>query len=201
MSTSTVKWPILAMGAAVVVPLLLILASGFGKDPHFIPYETVGDRAADFALSDLDGKVWKMSELEGRPVVLNFWSTWCGPCKIEHPVLQSEPRKYPDVVFLGALYSDEASAARRFLGQARMALPYSSLLDPAGTLALDYGVSGVPETYFVNVDGIIVHKHVAPIDRNTLRACIELARHGGPCDPQLVAACDPTRTCDPRKAP
>jgi cytochrome c biogenesis protein CcmG/thiol:disulfide interchange protein DsbE len=192
-SRSTVKWPILAAGAVVIVPLLLVLASGFGNDPHYIPTATVGKPAADFTLSDLDGKVWKLSELRGKPVVLNFWSTWCGPCKQEHPVLQREPRKYPDVVFLGALYSDEPAAARRFLSAPRMALPYPSLLDPEGTLALDYGVSGVPETYFVSVDGNVVHKHIAPLDPRTLQACVELARHSGPPDPGLVAACDPKR--------
>jgi cytochrome c biogenesis protein CcmG, thiol:disulfide interchange protein DsbE len=54
-------------------------------------------------------------------------------------------------------------------------------------------VSGVPETYFINPDGVIVHKHIAPIDPRTLRACVELARQTGEVDPQLVAACDPGR--------
>ncbi len=194
MSRSTVKWPIVAAGAAVIVPLLLILASGFGKETHYVPDATVGDPVPDFVLTDLDGTVWKMSDLVGTPLVMNFWSTWCGPCKYEHPVLQSEPRRYPEVKFFGILYSDEPQAARRYLAKPRMALPYPSLLDPDGVLALDYGVSGVPETYFVNRQGIIVHKHVAPIDPRTLAACIALAKYEGEePDRQLVAACDPKR--------
>ncbi|MEZ4240268.1 MAG: redoxin domain-containing protein [Myxococcota bacterium] len=196
-SQTKVKWPILVGGLAVVGALVLVLASGFGIDPKYIPTATVGHEAATFRLKDLQGNVIDFESLRGRPVVLNFWSTWCGPCKMEHPVLQNEPQHYPDVTFLGALYSDEADAARRFLASSRggrpLALPYPTLVDPDGRLALDYGVSGVPETYFINRDGRIVHKHIAPIDPPTLLACIELARAQGEVAPQAVAACDPER--------
>lgn len=185
-----VKWPLLVGGAAVVIPLVWVLASGFGVDPHYIPTATVGKEAASFSLVDLTGRAWDSASLRGKVVVLNFWSTWCGPCKYEHPVLQREPPNYPDVVFLGALYSDDADAARRFLGRAGMALPYPTLHDPDGKLALDFGVSGVPETYFINRAGKIVHKHIAPIDPRTLRACIDLARADTP-DASALAACAP----------
>ncbi|MEQ1503533.1 MAG: redoxin domain-containing protein [Myxococcota bacterium] len=188
---SKVNWPILIVGAVIVIPLLALLWQAFGKDPHYIPTATVGKPAADFALTDLDGKSWTLTELRGRPVVINFWSTWCGPCKFEHPVLQREPKRYPDVAFLGALYSDDPAAARRFLGAPGKALPYPSLVDPEGRMALDYGVSGVPETYFIDTTGKIVHKHIAPIDPQTLNACIEVAR--GKREPALLAACDGTR--------
>jgi cytochrome c biogenesis protein CcmG/thiol:disulfide interchange protein DsbE len=185
-----INWPVLVGGAAVLLPLVAILASGFGKDPHYIPVATVGKPAADFALQDLDGNTVKLSELRGHPVVLNFWSTWCGPCKMEFPVLQTQPPLYPDVKFVGAIYSDDPNAVRRWFSNPRLRLPYPQLIDPEGRTALDFGVSGVPETYFINGDGMIVHKHVAPIDPDTLRACIELARAKQP-EPQLVAACDP----------
>lgn len=197
MSQTKVKWPILAIGIAIIAPLVMVLASGFGNDPHYIPTATVGKAAASFKMKDLNGNVVDFEQLRGKVVVLNFWSTWCGPCKYEHPVFQREPANYPDVVFLGALYSDEPEVARRYLASAPggrpMALPYPTLADPDGRLALDYGVSGVPETYFINRDGRIVHKHVAPIDPRLLRACIELARVTGEVSPEMVAACDPEK--------
>jgi cytochrome c biogenesis protein CcmG, thiol:disulfide interchange protein DsbE len=190
-----VNWPILVGGAAIVIPLVVVLASGFGKDPHYIPEATVWDKATEFNLQDLNGNTVRLSDYRGRPVVLNFWSTWCGPCKIEHPVLQREPRNYPDVAFLGAIYSDDPDAARRFLARPRMDLPYPQLVDAQGRVALDFGVSGVPETYFINPNGVIVHKHVAPIDPPTLAACVELARQPAEkpeqVDAKLLAACDP----------
>jgi cytochrome c biogenesis protein CcmG, thiol:disulfide interchange protein DsbE len=196
-SKPKVKWPILAIGVAIVAPLVMVLASGFGNDPHYIPTATVGKPAAPFVAQDLNGNTVSSEELRGKVVVLNFWSTWCGPCKFEHPVLQREPQRYPDVVFLGALYDDDPEMARRFLASAPggrpQALPYPTVADPDGRMAIDYGVSGVPETYFINRDGRIVHKHVAPIDPRTLQACIELARVSGEVSPQMLAACDPEK--------
>ncbi|MEQ1565484.1 MAG: TlpA disulfide reductase family protein [Myxococcota bacterium] len=186
-----VNWTILLGGLIVVLPLVVVLYSGFGKDPHYIPIATVGKQAHDFDLPDLDGNPIRLSDYRGRPVVLNFWSTWCGPCKFEHPVLQNEPKNYPDVAFLGAIYSDDTNAVRRFLANPRMRLPYPQIVDEQGRMALDYGVSGVPETYFINPDGRIVHKHVAPISPATLAACVALARQRGDVDPKLLAACDP----------
>ena len=198
MSTTKVKWPILAIGLAIIVPLVVVLGASFGNNPHYIPSATVGKLAAPFDLFDLDGKRHTLEELRGKVIVLNFWSTWCLPCKIEHPVLQNEPSRYPDVAFLGALYSDTPAKAKMFLAtpsprdpQRRpRTLPYPTLVDPESRLAIDYGVSGVPETYFINREGRIVHKHVAPIDPVVLMGCIEVARVTGEISPAMMAKCD-----------
>jgi len=191
-SERKVNWPMLVGGTVIIASLLAVLNGGFGKDPHYIPLATVGTVATDFTLQDLDGKAVHLADLRGHPVVINFWSTWCGPCKQEFPVLQTQPKNYPDVTFLGAIYSDDPNAVRRWFANPRLRLPYQQLVDPEGRTALDFGVTGVPETYFINPDGVIVHKHIAPINPTTLRACIELARKSGTAiDPTLLARCDP----------
>jgi cytochrome c biogenesis protein CcmG/thiol:disulfide interchange protein DsbE len=169
-----VKWPILVVGLVLIAGLLMILASGFGKNPNAIPDARTGDRAPAFELVDLDGKRWTLEELSGRPVVLNFWATWCGPCKYEHPLLLAAARSYTDVVFLGIIYSDEPAKARRYLEVEGTA--YAHLVDPNGRVALDYGVGGVPETYFIDRAGLIVQKVAAPLGPQTLRPALDRIR-------------------------
>jgi cytochrome c biogenesis protein CcmG/thiol:disulfide interchange protein DsbE len=156
-----VKWPFLVVGLAIVAALVALLASGFGHNPMEVPDERTGDMAPSFTLQDLDGKTWSLKELAGKPVVLNFWSTWCGPCKYEHPLLLAAARANPDVVFLGVVYSDDPDKARRYLAEQGAA--YAHLVDPDGRVAIDYGVGGVPETFFVDTTGRIVQKIAAPL--------------------------------------
>ena len=161
MSSRRVNVPILVGGLALAVALVALLASGFGRDPHALPSMLESHPAPPFALVDLDGKPWDLASLRGRPVVLNFWSTWCQPCKLEHPLLQEAARATPEVVWLGVLYGDEPEKARRFLASGGSTYP--TLVDPEGRVAIDYGVTGVPETFFVDADGVILRKVTGPL--------------------------------------
>lgn len=152
---------ILAMGLAVIVPLVAILASGFGNDPRALPSVLVGREAPPFQLVDLEGNTWSSADLEGQPIILNFWSTWCGPCKYEHPLLLQAARERPDVKFFGVLYSDQPDKAKRYLDKAGSAYP--TLIDPNNGTATDFGVAGVPETFFIDRNGVIVHKHAGAV--------------------------------------
>ena len=80
---------VLIVGTLIVVPLLVFLALSFGKDPRAIESPLVDAPAPGFSLEDLDGLPVTLEELEGRPVMINFWATWCQPCVVEHPVLQA----------------------------------------------------------------------------------------------------------------
>lgn len=166
-----VNWPILVGGLAIVGALLAVLASGFGNDPHALPDVRTGTVAPTWTLTDLDGKEWSLDALKGQPVVLNFWSTWCGPCKFEHPYLLEYARQNPDVRFLGIVYSDDPVVVGRYLKAAGSAYPH--LVDPGGRAAIDYGVGGVPESFFIDRRGTIAHKHVGPLDPNTLRTMLQ----------------------------
>ncbi len=165
------NWKVLAAGALVIVPLIWILASGFGHDPHAIPTTTIGSPAADFALTSLEGDPVQLSKLRGKPVVLNFWSTWCGPCVGEHPLLQAAARQHPEVVFLGVLYGDEPGRARDYLKRAGSAYP--TLVDESQRIVVDYGVAGVPETFFIAADGTIVEKVSGGLGQAQLLAALE----------------------------
>lgn len=102
------------------------------------------------------------SELYADKVSLvNVWASWCAPCRQEHPLLV-ELRKNDDVQILGLNYKDKTENALRFLGQ--LGNPYDAVgVDPKGRVAIEWGVYGVPETFVVNSDGVIIHRHVGPL--------------------------------------
>lgn len=173
-----VNWTIIGLGLAVVVPMLVLFKVSFGNDPHAVPSVLEDKSAPPFAGVDLDNQPWSLAALKGKPVVLNFWSTWCGPCKQEHAVLQEAARRHPEVQFLGVIYSDDPDACRRYLERAGTS--YDHLIDDAGRIAIDYGVAGVPETFFIHPDGTIVHKQVGPVSAPLLEGLLAKTKGGAP---------------------
>jgi len=170
MKASRVNVWVLLGGFLLTIPLVWILASGFGKDPHAIRSVLEGKAAPTFVLYDLNGEPVDLESLKGRPVVVNFWSTWCGPCKYEHPLLQQASRVHREVQFLGVIYSDDSDKVRRYLAKAGG--DYPNLEDPGGTVAISYGVTGVPETFFIGRDGTIAHKEAGPVNGPILQTQI-----------------------------
>jgi cytochrome c biogenesis protein CcmG/thiol:disulfide interchange protein DsbE len=146
---------------AGVAGLLALLVWKLSHQEHAPP---VGSVAPVFTLSRLDGtgKV-SLASLRGRPVVLNFWASWCKPCKSEAAVLQREWARYRGrgVEFLGVDYHDLASDARRFVSA--HALTFPMLADGSGRVTSSYGISQVPETYVLNRHGRVVAHLAGPI--------------------------------------
>ncbi|MFK7926966.1 MAG: TlpA family protein disulfide reductase [Myxococcota bacterium] len=164
--------PILVVGIAVLGAFVGLMLYGFTSDPRALPESAKVDQpATEFTLESVSGERVSLKALRGKPVVINFWSTWCIPCKQEHPLLQSFPKAYPEVVFLGVVYQDDAQKVERFLK--RDPVPYQTLLDPNGRVAIGYGVTGVPETYFINRSGIITHKQVGPLNQEVFAEQLE----------------------------
>lgn len=117
-----------------------------------------------------DGTV-ALGELRGTPVVLNFWASWCIPCKEEAPFLAAAARaNRRDVAFLGIDIQDFETDARRFLE--RLAVPYPSVRDGTPKTHTAYGLTGVPETYYVDAEGRIVEHAVGAVSRRELEAGI-----------------------------
>ena len=160
---------VLWVGGLVVVPLVVFLALSFGHDPRLIESPLVGDPAPAFDLHSLDGEAVSLPALAGRPVVLNFWATWCQPCIVEHPVLVESARRYEGRVhFVGVIYQDDGELIRRFVEQRGSWGP--SLVDPGSEVAIRYGVYGAPETFFIDRQGVVRRKVTGPMGPSMLDA-------------------------------
>ncbi len=162
-------------GVAGVVGLL---AYGFTTDPRAIPSTLTGKPAPDFSLPRVDGGTVRLSDLRGQVVLLNFWASWCLPCREEAPLLEAAWQRTRDqgVVFLGVNIQDTAEAAWEFLRAYRISYP--NLRDERNRVAIDYGVYGIPETYFIDRAGRITSKYVGALTREILAARLEAAAQG-----------------------
>ena len=132
-----------------------------------------GAAAAAVRSALADGRL-ALEELRGTPVVLNFWASWCGPCKDEAPLLADAAREHGDVAVVGIDVEDLTGDARGFLRENRV--PYASVRDGDGSTRDDYGATGIPETYFVDAGGRAVAHVPGPVDEAGLRSGIAAAR-------------------------
>jgi len=166
---------VLIAGILITVALVAILSAGLGKDPQHIDSPLIGKQAPDFALKAVGtGETIDLTQFRGKPLVVNFWATWCRPCYEEHPVLVSNAQiMQGQVQFLGVVFQDKEEKIQQFLNERGTAYP--TLVDQAGKTAIAYGVGGVPETFFLNKDGRIVDKFVGPIDSESLQTNIRKA--------------------------
>ncbi|MFG1417434.1 DsbE family thiol:disulfide interchange protein [Xanthobacter sp. V0B-10] len=161
----------------VALPLVLFLALAAlffsrletGGDPSRVPSALVGRPAPAVVLEPLAGlnragapvPGFDVAELKGKPTLVNVWASWCAPCREEHPLLMKIAED-PRLRLVGLNYKDAPDNARRFLGQ--YGLPYAAVgVDPKGRAAIDWGVYGVPETFVLDRNGVIVHKFVGPL--------------------------------------
>ena len=169
---------VFVMGLLVVVPLVGILVLNIGRDPHAFNSPMIGRPAPAFTLKAAgSGAPVSLASLRGRPVVINFWATWCVPCYEEHAVLVSAAREAGDSVqFLGVIYEDDADRVGDFLS--RQGRAYPSLMDDDGKTAMSYGVYGVPETFFVDAQGRIAAKYTGPLHAEVLAENLARARGG-----------------------
>ena len=166
-------WKKLSVPLAVV-PVLILLAYGFKSDPRQVPSPLVGRPAPPFALSFFDGETTGLKELRGKAVVLNFWASWCFPaCYEEAPALEATWQAYRDrgVMVIGVDIQDREADARKFIDRFKISFPNGP--DPQGKVSIDYGVYGVPETFFIDRQGTIHYKHVGALDHKVLKAKIE----------------------------
>lgn len=158
------NWKRSLVGVAIAVPIVMLLGYGLTRDPRQIDSPLPGRAAPDFALPALEnGDSIQLSELRGNVVVVNFWASWCIPCRDEHPVLLQASRMYQPrgVKFVGIAYNDKPDDSRRWLDE--LGKSYPSLVDEGARTAIDYGVSGVPETFILDKQGVVAFKKFGPI--------------------------------------
>lgn len=152
----------------VVLPIGWLLFTGFSLDPRAVASPLIGQPAPSWTYTTLDGEQLTSADLAGRPYVVNFWASWCAPCVDEHPVLATAWDEHADeLAIIGVLYSDSAANAQSFLDRYGRT-GYPTLLDESGALAIDFGVVGPPETFFVDADGIVRDKQTGPLTTETM---------------------------------
>ncbi len=132
---------------------------------------TNSNEAPDFKLASLSGEEIRLSDFRGKPVVLNFWASWCGPCREESPILGSAAKKYEqDIEFLGVAVNDSEDKVKTFSRRSGMDYPIG--LDN-GSIADAYRVNGIPATFFIDGNGQIADTWVGAISEEELTSRIE----------------------------
>jgi cytochrome c biogenesis protein CcmG/thiol:disulfide interchange protein DsbE len=155
--------------AAAVLPLLLLASWGGMALTRSDPGGRGGTLAPDFALVDLDGEPVRLADLRGRPVVVNFWASWCAPCVEEFPLLReaADAHAQHGLALIGIVYQDRSEAARDFM--ARFGADWPAVMDPGGVVAADYGIYGPPETFFIDRAGVITGRQIGGLSAADLQ--------------------------------
>lgn len=145
--------PTLARRLSVIVPALVLVGLlSYGMFTRAEPEPLAGTEVPDFELELLGGGTMTDEDLAGKPVVLNFWASWCAPCREEAPMLERLWKKHRDqVLFLGVNTRDNALGAEYFVDDYDITYPVA--LDPQQTLAGDLDVYGLPQTFFIDREG------------------------------------------------
>jgi cytochrome c biogenesis protein CcmG/thiol:disulfide interchange protein DsbE len=179
-----VNWKRALIAAVAAVPLIMLFAWGFTRDPGNIPSPLPGHTAPLFTLdvfapgqaplSRPVGDTVRLADLRGQIVVLNFWASWCLACRDEHVVLSATARQYAGrpVHFLGVLYNDRPEAGLAWIAEMG-GQSYPSMQDPGARTAIDYGLYGVPETFFIDGNGRVAYKQLGPASEERLAHIVD----------------------------
>ena len=180
------NWKKATYAILAIVPFLALISWGMTRDPREIPSPLPGKPAPQFTLAVIPKDVAagapepaytdtvKLAEQRGKIVVMNYYASWCLACRDEHPVLNQIAQAYAGkpVQFYGVLYKDAAPNIRSWIEQMGGQV-YPILSDPGARTAIDYGLYGVPETFFIGPDGKVAKKHTGPVTAAALTRTID----------------------------
>ncbi|HEX9145760.1 MAG TPA: TlpA disulfide reductase family protein [Candidatus Binatia bacterium] len=171
-------WRRLIITLAIIAPVLWLFAFGFRRDAHYIKSPLLAKQATPFTVTLFDGRKVNLSDFRGKAVFLNFWSSWCPPCREEARDLEAAWRRVKDknMVFLGVALQDTDNDSRAFLQE--FGITYPNGKDESGRISVDYGTWGIPESFFIDPQGRITYKHVGGIRAALVTAKLEEASRG-----------------------
>ena len=173
------RWNALAAGVVVML-LVVVLVMIVGDEAGSGGGRLVGHSAPAFDLRTLDGARVTGAGLDGRAYVVNFWNSWCVPCRQEGPALAAFYERHsdePDFKMIGIVRDDTERAVRDYVEAEGIA--WTVALDPGGRAALDFGTTGQPETFVVGPDGLVTGAQIGPVTDAQLEEMLALARGGG----------------------
>ncbi len=163
--------PLIVLLIICIFSLVYLLS---GKDPNKPPSALLNKDVPIFESSSLYNAkdIIKTKDIKNKKTLINFFASWCSPCKIEHPLFFEIRKKYPELYLLGLNHKDPTSDAKKYLKDDGN--PYDFVgVDSDGLIALEFGVFGLPETYLINEDGEIIYKFMGPITMDILKNEIE----------------------------
>ena len=162
------RWAVVSLAVVLIVGWALVAGQRLGTDPTLVRSPLLGKPAPTFSLPGLDGAEVSDADYARRLYIVNFWASWCVPCREEAPHLQGFYERWsPEGVgMVGIVYNDTAAKARAFRDEFGLTFPQA--MDPGGRAALDFGVFGIPETYVVDQRGVIMAKLIGAVGPGTL---------------------------------
>ena len=167
MNRVIILMPLLILLIICVFVLVYLLS---GKDPNKPPSALINKNTPNFLSQSLynSNRYVGTKDLKNKKVLINFFASWCLPCKVEHPLFFELSKNYPDLYILGFNHKDKIEDAKKYLLEDGN--PYSFVgVDQDGMIALEFGVFGLPETFLINENGKIVYKFMGPLTREIIK--------------------------------
>ncbi len=156
------------------ITIAIFLGIGLSLNPRDLPSTMIDKQAPEFELNLLSSpeQVFSPEDLLGSRWVLNVWASWCVACRVEHPIL-NEIANRTDIIMVGLNYKDDPNEARQWLSE--RGDPYDfKPMDSTGDAGIDWGVYGVPETFVIDENGIVIYKHTGPMDAAAVEVMLPL---------------------------
>jgi cytochrome c biogenesis protein CcmG, thiol:disulfide interchange protein DsbE len=168
--------------ALVVVVFGVVLALNVGSDPQADAKQShlVGKAAPSFDLPNLAGGRVKLADIAGKSAIVNFWNSWCTPCRAEEPALKAFYQRHkddPDFAMVGIVRDDETDTVRAYVKD--NGIEWTVALDPGSVAALDFGTRGQPETYAISPSGDVVAAKLSEMQPRDLELFLAAARQSG----------------------